>query len=289
MTTTMNVRKSEVFRVHQQLFQIPFQLRDWLSQVCKTIFLCNLQLSPVKWMNMRLWSVLSFHFPPSPPLPFSPLQCRISPPSCLFTCLDRASPILSNVCSPNCKPWSCSFLQHYQNILLLKYLNYQAYVNEFIIHQDQHFFSICSLQRLCWDYGCEKLLIVYGVFSINHLQKNIPSWDCKALFIILIHLILLIFSSRNKKATNCVCRWVDGKKVSCSFFVNFFVLSFFCSVNFSSFPRSLIFEWGRWRQEQPTGRTKKILLFCKFPTFRWFVSVFQIKPGPGRLYVWLGR
>ena len=192
------------------------------------------------------------------PLPF--LQCRISPPSCLFTCLDRASPILSNVCSPNCKPWSCSFLQHYQNILLLKYLNYQAYVNEFIIHQDQHFFSICSLQRLCWDYGCEKLLIVYGVFSINHLQKNIPSWDCKALFIILIHLILLIFSSRNKKATNCVCDWADGKKVSCSYFVNFFVLSFFCSVNFPYFPRSLIFEWGRWKQEQPTGRTKKITL-----------------------------
>lgn len=175
MTTTMNVRKSEVFRVHQQLFQIPFQLRDWLSQVCKTIFLCNLQLSPVKWMNMRLWSVLSFHFfLATPPLPFPSLQCRISPPSCLFTCLDRASPILSNVCSPNCKPWSCSFLQHYQNILLLKYLNYQAYVNEFIIHQDQHFFSICSLQRLCWDYGCEKLLIVYGVFSINHLQKKHP-------------------------------------------------------------------------------------------------------------------
>ena len=72
MTTTMNVRKSEVFRVHQQLFQIPFQLRDWLSQVCKTIFLCNLQLSPVKWMNMRLWSVLSFHFfLATPPLPFS--------------------------------------------------------------------------------------------------------------------------------------------------------------------------------------------------------------------------
>ena len=174
MTTTMNVRKSEVFRVHQQLFQIPFQLRDWLSQVCKTIFLCNLQLSPVKWMNMRLWSVLSFHFStiPSPSL-LSPSVPDFS--SFLFVYLSRpAPPILSNVCSPNCKPWSCSFLQHYQNILLLKYLNYQAYVNEFIIHQDQHFFSICSLQRLCWDYGCEKLLIVYGVFSINHLQKKHP-------------------------------------------------------------------------------------------------------------------
>ena len=198
------------------------------------------------------------------PLPF--LQCRISPPSCLFTCLDRASPILSNVCSPNCKPWSCSFLQHYQNILLLKYLNYQAYVNEFIIHQDQHFFSICSLQRLCWDYGCEKLVIVYGVFSINHLQKK-----TSLVGTVRPYLSFLFISSCSSflleiKRQQIVC--VTGPMVkkcpvlilSIFLFCHFFVLSFFCSVNFSSFPRSLIFEWGRWKQEQPTGRTKKITL-----------------------------
>ena len=165
MTTTMNVGKSEVFRVHQQLFQIPFQLRDWLSQVCKTIFLWNLQLSLSKWMNMRLWLRLSFHFsrrPPSPSL-LSPSVPDFS--SFLFVYLSRpASPILSDVCSPNCKPWSCSFLQHYQNILLLKYLNYQAYVNEFIIHQDQHFFSILSTSKTMLGLGMWKMLIVYGFF-----------------------------------------------------------------------------------------------------------------------------
>ena len=114
MTTTMIVTESEVFKVHPGVFPNSLstvQLRDWLSQDCKTIFLCNLPLSPVKWMNMRLWLMLSFHFSwrplPSPSVPdFS---------SFLFVYLSRPGPpILSNVCSPNCKPWSCSFLQHYQ-------------------------------------------------------------------------------------------------------------------------------------------------------------------------------
>ena len=39
---------------------------------------------------------------------------------------------------------------------------------------------------------------------------------------------------------------VWSKEMSCSF-----------CVNFSTFPRSLIFEWRRWKQEQPTGRAKK--------------------------------
>ena len=107
MTTTMIVTESEVFKVHQGAFPNSLsevQLKDWLSQGCKTIFLCNLQLTLTGRMNEHeaLVHVKFSFFPATPSLP--PLQCRISPPSCLFTCLDRASPILSNVCSPNCKP-----------------------------------------------------------------------------------------------------------------------------------------------------------------------------------------
>ena len=123
-------------------------------------------------------------------------------------------------------------------------------MNEFIIHQDQHFFSICSLQRLCWDYGCEKLLTFTAFFRLIIYKKTSLVGTVRP------YLSFLFISSCSSflleiKRQQIVC--VTGPMVkkcpvlilSIFLFCHFFVLSFFCSVNFSSFPRSLIFEWGR--------------------------------------------
>ena len=141
MTTTMNVRKSEVFRVHQQLFQIPFQLRDWLSQVCKTIFLCNLQLSPVKWMNMRLWSVLSFHFSTIPSPSFSAgflllLVCLLVStgprqyfPMCALQIVNHDPAAFSNIIKIYCC-WSIWIIRHmWMNSLFIRISIFSRFVH----------------------------------------------------------------------------------------------------------------------------------------------------------------
>ena len=111
-------RNQKCSKCTRELFQIPFQQFNseigWV-RVAKPFFLCNPQLSRLKWMKIRLWLMLRFHFSLRP-LP-SPSEPDFS--SFLFVYLSRPGlPILSNVCSPNCKPWSCSFLQHYQKYIV---------------------------------------------------------------------------------------------------------------------------------------------------------------------------
>ena len=104
MTTTMIVTESEVFKVHPGAFPNSLsavQLRDWLSQGCKTIFSLQSSTFAIKMNeNETLAHVEISFFLATPPLPF-----RAGFLLFLFVYLSRPGlPILSNVCSPNCKP-----------------------------------------------------------------------------------------------------------------------------------------------------------------------------------------
>ena len=123
-----------------------------------------------------------------------------------------------------CIPWSCSFLQHHQNITA-------------------------------------------GVYELSGICKLTHHSSGSSFFSLFFHF------------KDCVgTRGVKKRSV------------LFLLCQFFYFSQKFDFRVAEVKTGAANWAGQKIsLLFCKFPTFRWLVSVFQIKPGPGRLYVWLGR